>query len=120
MIVADLKDIGFNGISSKLEAQLIMCEPEYYIPLCLSIGKKGDIGADYFYVDVFNIQYAKKSRFLACSKCFIVSDDIDDIDDIEKEIKYFVNSIHGKDWEDVLNQLRRYFDWEYENHKFVE
>lgn len=51
------------------------------------------------------------------SKCFIAADDIDDI---ENEVRVFANSIHGNSWDDILIQLRRYFDWEYENHKFVE
>lgn len=118
MIIADLKEIAFTGSISKLDAQLIMCETQYRLSLCLSIGEKGAEGADYFYVDVFNTQYVKDFRFVSGSKSFVI-DDIDDIDDLEKEIKYFVNSISGKDWEDVLNKLRYYFDWEYENLKFV-
>ncbi|NBI14101.1 hypothetical protein GVX81_10975 [[Haemophilus] felis] len=121
MITAELKNFEFYGsVIDKNDAQLLMLSPEYRLTLCLSIGETGKIGADYFYVDVINVAYVKSSRLTMGSKSFIATDDIDNIDDIENEIRVFVNSIYGKSWEDVLVQLRRYFDWEYENHKLVE
>ncbi|NBH74970.1 Imm8 family immunity protein [Rodentibacter pneumotropicus] len=120
MIIADLKDINYYGVSSKNEAQLLILDPTgYNLKLSLTIGEKGKESGDYFSVEVFNIKLVRNAKIVLASKSFIVCDDIDDIDDIEREIRYRVNSISGDSWEDVLNQLRYYFDWEYENHKFV-
>ncbi|OOF46836.1 hypothetical protein BKK52_10690 [Rodentibacter trehalosifermentans] len=121
MIIADLKDINYCGLHSKNEAQLSILDPSgYHLQLSLTIGEKEKDGGDYFDVDVFNTKLVKNGKVILASKSFIVADDIDDIDDIEKEIKYFINSISGESWCDVLIQLRRHFDWEYENHKFVD
>ncbi|VEI58516.1 Uncharacterised protein [Pasteurella multocida] len=121
MLTAELKEFGFYGdIIDKNDAQLRMLSSPYRLTLCLSIGENEKIGSDYFYVDVINVAYVKLSKCTIGSKCFIFTDDVDDIDDIEYEIKMFVNSIYGNSWEDILVQLRRYFDWEYENHQFVE
>ncbi|WP_404800576.1 Imm8 family immunity protein [Avibacterium paragallinarum] len=38
------------------------------------------------------------------------------MDELEKEIKLFVNSIYGYSWNEVLNKLRKYFKWEYEDY----
>lgn len=120
MVIADLKSIDYYGASSKNEAQELMLDPTgYNLKLSLTIGEKGKNGGDYFAVEVFNAQLVKSSKIVLASKSFIVCDDIDDIDDIEREIKYTVNSISGKDWNAVLNQLRYYFDWEYEDLKVV-
>ncbi|QOF67659.1 hypothetical protein IFE17_11155 [Actinobacillus sp. GY-402] len=110
------KKIDFYGtITDKIHAQLLMLESVYRLTLCLSIGLPNETEADYFYVDVFNTNYVKENKFVMGSKSFV----IDDFDDIENEIKIFVNSICGEDWEEILVKLRRYFDWEYENHKFI-
>ncbi|WGE92206.1 Imm8 family immunity protein [Actinobacillus genomosp. 1] len=120
MVIADLKSINYCGVSSKNEAQELMLDPTgYNLKISLTIGEKGKEGGDYFAVEVFNTQLVKSAQIVLASKSFIVCDDIDDIDDIEREIKYKVNSISGEDWEEVLNKLRYYFDWEYENLKFV-
>lgn len=115
---AILKDIDFYGvIIDKSQARLLMLEDSYCIQLCLSIGVEDSVGADYFYVDVFNLNWVKKSKFMLGYNSIIF--DSDDFDELEKELKILVNSIEGESWEDILNILRKYFAWEYEDHKFV-
>ncbi|TCP92055.1 immunity protein 8 of polymorphic toxin system [Cricetibacter osteomyelitidis] len=122
MLRADLKDIYFYTVSNKYEAQLAMLEPIYCLTLSLSIGIPDDISSDYFLVHVVNLNWVRywveKDKALLGEKTIIV--DFDDFDDLEKELKFLVNSIEGETWEDILSKLRKYFDWEYENHKFVE
>ncbi|BFU60552.1 MULTISPECIES: Imm8 family immunity protein [Rodentibacter] len=121
MLRADLKDIYFYTVSNKYEAQLAMLEPTYCLTLSLSIGEQDNISADYFLVHVVNLNWVKhwieKDKILLGEKTIIV--DFDDFDDLERELKILVNSIEGETWEDILRKLRKYFEWEYEDHKFV-
>ncbi|VEH67542.1 Uncharacterised protein [Rodentibacter pneumotropicus] len=49
MIIADLKDINYYGVSSKNEAQLLILDPTgYNLKLSLTIGEKGKESGDYF------------------------------------------------------------------------
>ncbi|MGR6660939.1 Imm8 family immunity protein, partial [Avibacterium paragallinarum] len=99
---------------SKYDAQLKMLEKSYILQLTLSIGERLKDGADYFDVFIYNIDYVKEKKILLGHNSIIV--DIDDIDELEKEIKLFVNSIYGYSWNEVLNKLRKYFKWEYEDY----
>lgn len=104
MVTADLKAMSYYSVSSKYEAQLLMLEQTgYNLKLSLTIGEKGECGGDYFTVDVFNIDLLKNTKMLLVSKSFVVNDDI------ELEFQHCVNSITGKDWNEVLNKLRYYF-----------
>lgn len=116
---AELKFIDFNGnIATKEDAQLLMCNPEYYLPLCLAIGEKDIDGSDYFYVDVYSLEYIEKKKVFLGSKSIVCS--LDDFDDLENKIREIISSIEGDFWEDILKILRELFRWEYEDHKFLE
>lgn len=114
---AELKFIDFNGkIATKEEAQLLMCNETYYLPLCLAIGEKDIVGSDYFYVDVYSVSYIMKKIFLG-TKSIISS--LDDFDELQKEIEVIISSVEGDTWKDILKILRDLFRWEYEEHKIV-
>lgn len=115
---AELKFIDFNGlIATKEDAQLLMCNKVYYLPLCLAIGEKDVVGSDYFYVDIYSVNYIREKRILLGSKSIISS--LDDFDELQKEIENIIFSIDGETWNDILKKLRELFRWEYEDHQFV-
>ena len=108
MLYADLKEIYFNGPEwTRDKAQHAMLEAAYYLPLYLSIGIKGSEGGDYFNVDVFNIGWVRKEKFMIRLHSIVV--DFDNFDDLEKELKILVNSIEGETWEDIVKVLRKYY-----------
>lgn len=114
---AELKEINFNSISllTKNDACLEMLNESYYLPLKLSIGMVGEDGSDYFDVDVFNVGWVKKKEIILMKNSIVV--DLMDFDKLEKYIKEFVGSVSGENWIDIVNQLRNYFYWEYEDYK---
>lgn len=115
---AELKFIDFNGkIATKEDAQSLMCNEIYCLPLCLAIGEKGIVGSDYFYVDVYSVKYVMDKRVVLGTKSIISS--LEDFDELKKEIEVVISSIEGKDWESILKVLRDLFRWEYEEHQFL-
>lgn len=115
---AELKFIDFSGeIATKEEAQLLMCNEVYYLPLCLAIGEKDVIGSDYFYVNIYSISYIKEKKIFLESKSIISC--VDDFNELQKEIEIKISSIEGENWDDILKTLRELFRWEYEEHQFV-
>lgn len=116
---AELKFIDFNGnIATKEDAQLLMCNPEYYLPLCLAIGERDVEGSNYFYVDVYSLKYVEKKEVFLESKSIVCS--LDDFCELENKMKEIISSIEGDSWEDILKVLRELFRWEYEEHKLLE
>lgn len=39
-----------------------------------------------------------------------------DEDEIEKEVRWIVDSVKGKDWSEMASRLSRYFGWEFEDY----
>lgn len=115
---AELKFVDFNGkIATKEDAQLLMEDGYYYLPLCLAIGEQDIVGSDYFYVDIYSLSYVKEKKIFLCSKSIISS--VNNFDKLENELKLIISSIRGDSWDEILKTLRRLFLWEYEDHKFV-
>lgn len=116
MIYADLKWIDYN-IPNRKDIYLELLKPTYHLYLTLAIGEQGQEGNHYFYTGVYNTGWIKREKFLIEEHSIIV--DLNDLDDLEKHIKSFVNNVSGETWDDIVNKLRKYFYWEYEDHMFV-
>ena len=77
------------GFSTRDEASLLVLKPAYCLNLTLAIGTKGMVVA------------------------------LKTLDDIENYLSLMINSISGETWDDIVIQLQKYFDWEYEGYREV-
>jgi len=113
MLIADLKWIDY-GFSMRDEASLLVLKPAYCLNLTLAIGTKGNSGSDYFYTNVFNVGMVQREKVLVINKGMVVA--LKTLDDIENYLSLMINSISGETWDDIVIQLQKYFDWEYEGY----
>jgi hypothetical protein len=116
MLIADLKWIDY-GFSTRDEASLLVLKPAYCLNLTLAIGTKGNSGSDYFYTNVFNVGMVQREKVLVINKGMVVV--LKTLDDIENYLSLMINSISGETWDDIVIQLQKYFDWEYEGYREV-
>lgn len=116
---AELKSFDFYGSIIDMEqANKLTQEKEYLITICLSIGMKGQDGADYFYLDVYNTEWIRKRLEYKWGRSTLIID-ADNIYEIKDVIENKVNSIEGEDWDAIVNKLVRYFSWEYDDVKQI-
>lgn len=118
MLFAEVKYIEFNsGIMSKEEAESLVLNDEYFLPLSIGIGIKNEDGADLFELDVLNIGWVKRNRFVILQNSMVV--DLNTLEEIESLVIRIVSSISGKSWIDIVEKLKCIFKWEYEGHQFL-
>ena len=114
---AELKFFGFNALITNIEEADLLCKnQEFFIPLMLSIGIKGKEGADYFYLDVYNTEWLRRRSEYKWGNALLIMDS-DNIYDIKDVIEDKIKSIEGKDWDEIVSKLTRYFSWEYDDIK---
>ena len=94
MLIADLKWIDY-GFSTRDEASLLVLKP----------------------ANVFNVGMVQREKVLVINKGMVVA--LKTLDDIENYLSLMINSISGETWDDIVIQLQKYFDWEYEGYREV-
>ena len=92
---------------------------EVYFPLDLTISLPGDIGGEVFEIMVVTPEALRSHTELGF--CFpgrhylIVSNY--DWNKILSAVQELVDQCEGDSWQDIVELLRRYFYWEYEDHQ---
>jgi hypothetical protein len=79
----------------------------------LTIGPEGDPGTNYFQVLVSTPAAAGRARDKDRYFRGILVDTFEPAV-IEQTLRTYVESLHGVDWQDLVDQLRRVMLWEYE------
>ena len=111
MLIAELKWVDYN-VPTREDASLIILKPAYCLNLTLAIGVKDDSGCDFFYTNIFNLGMIQREKLLMINKGIVI--DLYTLDEIENHLKAIINKISGETWNDIVIQLKEYFDWEYQ------
>lgn len=112
---AELKYIAYGAdVANKSEAYLHMLRDEVCFSIALAIGEEGSEGADYFDVEIYNLNWIKKHKY-ALGKFSIVVD-TDDFDDVIEYLRIEIAQITGNDWDEMSNKLKKMFSWEYDDY----
>ncbi|MGQ8821122.1 Imm8 family immunity protein [Bibersteinia trehalosi] len=116
MKTAELKDVhySYSDVLSKNNAYLCMLQDEVCFSVTLLIGEKGNSGADYFDVTIYNPTWIKKHKYLLGKFAIIV--DTDDFDDVIEYLRIEIAQITGNDWDEISNKLKKMFSWEYDDY----
>ena len=110
MLIAELKWVDYN-VPKRDDASLIILKPAYCLNLTLAIGVKDESGCDFFYTNIFNLGMIQREKLLMINKGIVI--DLYTLDEIENHLKAIINKISGETWDDIVVQLKEYFDWEY-------
>lgn len=111
MLIAELKWVDYN-VPTRDDASLIILKPAYCLNLTLAIGAKDESGSDFFYTNIFNLGMIQREKLLMINKGIVI--DLYTLDEIENHLKAIINKISGETWNDIVVQLKEYFDWEYQ------
>ena len=111
MLIAELKWVDDN-VTTRDDASLIILKSAYCLNLTLAIGAKDESGSDFFYTNIFNLGMIQREKLLMINKGIVI--DLYTLDEIENHLKAIINKISGETWNDIVIQLKEYFDWEYQ------
>lgn len=100
---------------------LSSCEPEdkqvFGFTLLFSIGAKGQVGADYFEVDVASAGYLEHLRpqpfFLQHT---ILANDYN-VPEAVALVRKHVEALDGDSWEELASKISRFARWEFEGYR---
>lgn len=109
---AELKDITFI---SPIEINEEILSSDYNLVVSLDISIKGDDEVIYFDANICNAKYINQKKGLIGGGYIIVNDNIDNIDNLIKEVKQHIQLFSSISREMLWKELRKYFKWEYDN-----
>lgn len=108
---AELRSINFNSPTGYDKAQLEILNPYYVLNVSLVL-KIGDNKEENCFenIKICNAKYINKKGSLLGKNYIIMSDDIDDIDDLVKEIKQQIKLIYAHSQDSLLKKINLCFE----------
>ncbi|OYQ82367.1 hypothetical protein B9T15_09925 [Wohlfahrtiimonas chitiniclastica] len=114
MLIADLKSIHSPDILDLEEFS--SNQEEIYFLLELGIGIKDKDGEEYFYLEICNAKYIQSIREpMILNKILLIQEY--NFKKLEKYIQYKINSISGNSWQEIVEKITSFTEWEFDKYK---
>ena len=103
---------------NNIEAYVPSEPGRFRLSVVVGIGEKGSGGSNMFYMHVCSLSWideeiSKRSRLFSRSTLILMAYNRQVIID---EIRRIVQTCQSNTWDGSVENLRRYFDWEYDNY----